>query len=69
MATALWLPKTVQNENSPPIDNRKDNNEFVGKNQEWQSTYYSLVSDRQAGNGPIQMKVNVVLTLDKYLHL
>ena len=70
MLEGNWIPRSRPNENTPNLENKPQNKQAPVKNQEWQSTYQALVSDRNTkGEALPIMKVNVVLTIDKYLHL
>jgi hypothetical protein len=54
--------------NTIQTETTKQVNDAASKSSEWQSTYHTLVSDRNCA-GSSNMKVNAVLTIDKYLHL
>lgn len=57
MTEALWVPRAApQPDSAKPADS------------EWQPTYNSLVTDRNGAHSA-NMKVKIVLTVDKYLHL
>lgn len=68
MASAMWIPKILPTDKAhSQADSSKQAND-ARKSSEWQSTYHNLMSDRNGANSQ-NMKVNVVLTIDKYLHL
>ena len=63
MAPASWLPTLPPNENSPT-----KSNQLKDKSSEWH-TSQALASEKQINNKISIMNVNVVLTVDKYLHV
>ncbi len=64
MAPASWVPTVINNENSPI----KANTNRLNANYEY-PTLQALASEKHIPNKPLHMKVNVVLTIDKYLHV